>query len=203
MKLRQRGVRRTIIFAPLLCAMASLLSSSLAGEYQAYFIQIAAKKTLKQLPAGPLFWHVETFPTLTHAQSAVGETSLAAEIAGEVWLFTLGPMGISGRGGRKIVEIGPVSTITAPEYLLCIKYVSAAPGASTPVQTHLGSGSAYVLTGRLDQKTSRGVKHVWAGQSVNRVGADWPMELISGGTSDLNAVLMFVEDASEINFVAR
>jgi hypothetical protein len=156
-KLRQSGVRRDIILVLLLWAVTSLLSSSLFAEQQAYAIQLVAEKKLKQLPTGPLFWQVENFPTLEQALSAAGETSIAAEVAGQVWLFTLGPIGISGRRGRKIVEIGPVSTFTAPEYQLCINYVSAPPGAATRVHTQLGSEAIYVLTGQLDQKTPRGV----------------------------------------------
>jgi hypothetical protein len=196
-KLRKPGVRRTILLLLLLCAMASLLSSSLVAEQQGYVIQLVAEKKLKQLPTGPLFWQVETFPTLAQAQSAAGETSLAAEVAGQVWLFTLGPMGISRRSGRKVVEIGPVPTITAPEYLLSINYLSSPPGAATPMHTHRGSGAFYVLNGRLDQKTPRGVKHVWAGQSMRGYGADMPIEFSSSDTSDLNALLMFLVDATK------
>lgn len=65
------------------------------------------------------------------------------------------------------------------------------------MHTHPGSGAFYVLNGRLDQKTPRGVKHVWAGQSMNEYGADLPTEFSSGGKTDLNAVLMIVADASK------
>ncbi|MER8817090.1 hypothetical protein NKJ87_21535 [Mesorhizobium sp. M0027] len=36
-------------------------------------------------------WRLESFPTLAQAQGAASPTSLAAEVAGKVWLFTLGP----------------------------------------------------------------------------------------------------------------
>jgi hypothetical protein len=106
-------------------------------------------------------------------------------------------MGIWGRGGRKIAEIGPVPTITAPEYLLCINYVSAPAGATMPIHTQPGSGAFYVLNGRLDRKTPHGVQHVWAGQSMSGYGADLPIEFSSGGMSDLNALLMCVVGAAK------
>ncbi len=166
------------------------------GAQPEFFIKPVAQKKLKQLPAGPLYWQVENFPTLAEAQSAAGPTSLAAEVAGKVWLFTLGPKGGSTPGGTKVVEVGPVPAITAPEYLLRVNHTGGAPGAKTPVHTHPGSEAFYVLTGRLGQKTSNGVSHVEAGKTMNGHGADMTMEVFSSGTIDLNALVMFVVDAS-------
>ena len=66
---------------------------------------------VKQLPKGPLYWRVENFPTLDQAKAAAGEyrwnpdtvanegwPSLTAEVAGKVWLFTLGPQGAAAGG---------------------------------------------------------------------------------------------------------
>jgi hypothetical protein len=47
---------------------------------QKFVIKTLAEKKLKNLPEGSLYWRIETFPTLFHA-----------EAAGKVWLFTLGP----------------------------------------------------------------------------------------------------------------
>jgi hypothetical protein len=156
-----------------------------------------AEKKLNQLPAGPLYWQIENFPTLAQAQAAAGPTSLPAEVAGKVWLFTLGPRGGSTRGGTKVVEIGPVPPITAPEYLLRINNAGGPPGARTPVHTHPGSEAFYVLAGRLGQKTPHGVSHVDVGQSMPGHGPDTPMEVFSSGTSDLNVLVMFVVDAAK------
>ena len=156
-----------------------------------------AEKKLKQLPAGPLYWQVENFPTLAQARAAEGPTSLASEVAGKVWLFTLGPRGGSTRDGSKIVEIGPVPPITAPEYLLRINNAGGPPGARTPVHTHPGSEAFYVLAGQLGQKTPHGVSHIDIGQSMPGHGPDTPMEVFSSGTSDLNALVMFVVDAAK------
>ena len=101
---------------------------------------LVAEKKLNQLPNEPLFWHVANFSSLAEAETAAGATSLAAEVGDKVWLFSLGPMGSSARGGRKVVDVGPVHhPFTAPEYLLRINYVSGPPGATTWAQTHPGS----------------------------------------------------------------
>jgi hypothetical protein len=194
MKLRSSRNQRVVVLTLSLFAMAVLLSTSTAAQ-QKFLIEALAEKKLQQLPAGPLYWQVENFPTLAAAQAAAGPASLAAEAAGKVWLFTLGARGGSTRGGSKVVEIGPVPPITAPEYLLRINNAGGPPGAKTPVHTHPGSEAFYVLAGRLGQKTSHGVSHVKAGQSMPGHGPDMPMEVFSSGTSDLNALVLFVVDA--------
>jgi len=186
-----------IVLALSLCAVGLLLLPSTATAQPKFDIKPVAEKKLKQLPAGPLYWQVENFPTLAQARAAEGPTSLASEVAGKVWLFTLGPRGGSTRDGSKIVEIGPVPPITAPEYLLRINNAGGPPGARTPVHTHPGSEVFYVLAGQLGQKTPHGMSHVDVGQSMPGHGPDTPMEVFSSGTSDLNALVMFVVDAAK------
>src|SRR5262245_297056 len=90
-----------------LCAIAVVLAPPPATAQQKLVIKPVAEKKLKELPAGPLYWRLENFPTLAQAQAAAGPTSLAAEVAGEVWLFTLGARGGATPGGSKVAEIGP------------------------------------------------------------------------------------------------
>ncbi len=177
-------------------AMLALIFSPLAAFAQGFTIKAVAEKKVKQLPAGPLFWRIETFPALAQAQAAAGPTGLAAEVSGKVWLFTLGPKGGSSAGGGRVAEIGPVPLVSAPEYLLRINHAGGPPGAKTPAHTHPGSEAFYVLAGRLGQRTPHGVTHADAGQSMNGHGADMPMVVFSAGTSDLDQLVMFVVDAT-------
>jgi hypothetical protein len=168
-----------------------------AALAQAKFdIKPVAEKKLKELPAGPLYWHLETFPALAEAQAAAGPTSLAAEIGGKVWLFTLGPKDGTTRRGSKVAEIGPVPAITASEFLLRINHAGGPPGAKTAVHTHPGSEAFYVLAGRLGQRTPHGVSHADAGQTMNGHGPDTPMEVFSAGATDLDQIVLFVVDAT-------
>ena len=194
MKPRISVVHRVIVLALSLCAMGVLLSPSSAAAQQAFFVKPVAEKKLKQLPAGLLYWQVDTF--LAQAQAAAAETSLAAEISGKAWLFTLGPKGNPTRGGGKVAEIGPVPAIGAPEYLLRINHAGGPPQSKTPVHTHPGSEAFYVLAGRLGQRTPHGVSYAEAGQSMNGHGADMAMEVFSAGTTDLDQLVMFVVDAT-------
>jgi hypothetical protein len=196
MKLPASVTRHAAALALSICTMGLLLSPSPAVAQGKFIIKLVVEKKLKQLPAGPLYWQLENFPTLAQARAAAGPASLAAEVSGKVWLFTLGPKGGPSHGGSKVIEIGPVPPITAPEYLLRINHASGPPGAKTRVHSHPGSEAFYVLAGRLGQKTPHGVAYADAGQSMNGHGPDVVMEVFSSGTTDLDQLVMFVVDAT-------
>ena len=194
MRPRISNARRVGAMALSLWATGMLLSP--AAAQQKFEIKPVAEKKLKHLPGGALYWRLENFPTLAQAQAAMGETSLAAEVSGKVWLFTLGAKGGATPGASKVAEIGPVPPIAAPEYLLRINHAGGPPGAKTPVHTHPGSEAFYVLAGQVGQRTPHGVSHADAGQAMNGHGADMPMEVFSSGTTDLDQLVMFVVDAT-------
>lgn len=200
----------------LLLGMATVLLSGLcavqptAAADGVYVVKPVAEKRVKQLPDGPLYWRIENFPTLAQAQAAIGPdrwnpntvsydgaTSLIAEVAGKIWVVTLGPKDASTPGGNKVAEIGPVPAFTASEYLLRLNYGSGPPGAETPVHSHPGSEAFYVVAGRLGQRTPDGVDYVEARHSMNGHPGGMPMQVFNAGTTDLSALIMFVVDASK------
>jgi hypothetical protein len=173
----------------------SLRSSALAE--QPLVIKPLAEKKVAELSPGPLFWRIENFTTPAQAQAAAGPWSLVAESAGKVWLFTLGPAGGSSAGGTRVAEIGPISRVVAPQYLLRINEASGPPGAITPVHTHPGSEAFFVVAGEQSIRSSHGVMRVKAGQPEAGHGADMPMQVSSSGSSELHALVMFVVDATK------
>jgi len=202
-------VRHMSTLAVVLAASGFPFTQRLAAQDAVYAVKSVVQKTLKQLPTGPLYWRVENFPTIEEAKTAVGpdgwnpasvryetSTALIAEVVGKVWVFTLGTKGASTPGGAKIAEIGPVPVSAAPEYLLRVNHGSGPPGAKTPVHMHPGSEAFYVVNGRLGQRTPHGVSHVEAGQTMNGHAPDMPMEVFNSGSTELNALIMFVVDAS-------
>lgn len=177
-------------------AIAGLLLST-AAQAEKLTVTSVAEKKVPQLPPGPLFWRIDTFPTLAAAQAAASPTALAVEVAGKAWLFTLGPPGGSSPGGSKVAEIGPVPPVTAPEYLLRINRAGGPPGVKTRVHTHPGSETFYVLSGELTQKTPAGVSRISAGQSMPGHVPGTPMQVSSSGAGDLSVLVMFVADATK------
>jgi hypothetical protein len=199
-------------WVPLVLVLAVLelaFAPSAATAQGQYVVKPVAELKTRQLPPGPLYWRIENFPTLEQAKAAAGpyrwnpdtvsyegSPALAAEIAGKVWLFTLGARGGQTPGGMRVAEIGPVPPIKAPEYLLRINVGSGPPGSKTAVHTHPGSEAFYVVSGRLGQKTPESVRHAEAGHALNGNDADIPMEVFSAGTSDVTTLVMFVVDAT-------
>lgn len=204
-------LRSIIIFSLSFSLGIGLLSvPSRAAAQSKYIVQPVAEMKIKQLPEGELYWRVESFPTLEQAKAAAptyrwnpdtvsydGLPSLTAEVAGKAWLFILGPKGGTTAGGTTVAEIGPVPPLNAPEYLLRVNYGHGPPGATTPVHMHPGSESFYVIAGRLGQRTPQGVMNVEAGHSMNGHPAGMTMEVFNNGTTELDALIMFVVDATK------
>lgn len=190
-----RGAALALALAATAMVGSIVPPATAAGEK--LVIKAVVEKHLKQLPAGPLYWRLENFPTLEQAQAAVGQTSLAAEIEGKVWLFTLGPKGGATPGASKVAEIGPLPSLTAPDYLLRINEASGPPGAKTPVHSHPGSEAFYVLAGQVGQQTPDGVHHADRGQAMNGHPANTAMEVFSSGSTDLDQLVMFLVDATK------
>ncbi|WP_246798440.1 cupin domain-containing protein [Rhizobium leguminosarum] len=161
-----------------------------------FVVEPVVEKKVKELPPGPLFWRLENFPTLAQAQGAAGSTSLAAEVAGKVWLFTLGPKDGVTAVGIKATEIGPLPSVSASEYLLRINRAGGAPGAKSSIHSHPGPEAFYVLAGKLGQRTPHGVAYAEAGTTMVGHGADTPMEVFNAGTTDLDQFAIFVVDAN-------
>jgi hypothetical protein len=187
-----------------------------AADAATYVVKPVAEKKVAQLPDGTLYWRVETFPTLVEAKAAVGpdgwdpaavnyatKTALIAEVAGKVYVVTLGAKGATTPGGTELAEVGPLPPLSAPEYLLRLNYGSGPPGSATPVHSHPGSESFYVIRGRLGQKTPDGTNYVDAGQTMNGHASHTTMQVFNAGQTDLQALIMFVVDAREPFSVPR
>ncbi|MFT3817604.1 MAG: hypothetical protein QM750_08270 [Rubrivivax sp.] len=199
-------------FARLAVLLAAVAGSALplpANAQAPYVVKPVAELKLQRLPPGPLYWRIENFPTVEAAKAAAGPFRwnpdtvsydgspwLVAEVAGKVWLFTLGAKGKATPGGSRVAEIGPVPPLAAPEYLLRVNHGSGPPGSKTPAHTHPGSEAFYVVAGRLGQRTPHGERHVEAGQTMNGHEPDLPMQVFNGGSTELTALIMFVVDAT-------
>jgi quercetin dioxygenase-like cupin family protein len=202
-------MKRSLVGLVTLLLAVCFTQQSAVGADGVYVVKPVAEMKIKQLPTGPLYWRVENFPTLEQAKAAIPPgrwnpdtvthdpaTTLVAEVAGKVWLFTLGPRGGSTPGGTKVAEVGPVPVIKASEYLLRVNHGYGPPGARTPVHTHPGSEAFYVVAGKLGQKTTHGVAHVDEGKTMNGHAADMVMQVFNAGSTDLTALIMFVVDAN-------
>ena len=192
---RSLSARRIGVLMFSLWAFGLLTSPAMSAEVK-FFVEPVVEKKIAELPAGPLYWRLENFPTLAEAQGAAGPNSLAAEASGKVWLFTLGPKDGATSGGTKVAEIGPLPPVSASEYLLRVNRAGGPPGAKTAIHTHPGPEAFYVLSGKVGQKTPHGVAFVETGMTMVGHGGDTPMEVFNAGTTDLEEFAIFVVDAN-------
>jgi mannose-6-phosphate isomerase-like protein (cupin superfamily) len=159
-------------------------------------IKPLAERIVSELPAGELYWRIENVDSLDQAKASAGAWSLAAESAGKIWLFTLGPLGGATSGARMVAEVGPIPRVTAKEFLLRINDASGPPGSTTKVHSHPGSEAFFVLEGEQSIRGKDGMLRVKAGQAEAGHGADKAMQVSSSGSVDLHALVMFVVDAT-------
>ena len=158
-----------------------------------------AEKKLTTLPAGPLYWEIETIATASNADATPG--SLSATAAGKTWRFTLAQKGTATPGGTKVAEIGPIPPVEAPEFLLRVIHVTGSRGAGSGVHMHPGTEAFYVVSGQLTQKTQHGGSTVEAGQGMAGHDATTIMEVSSSGADNLNAFVLLVLDANKKFFI--
>ncbi len=148
------------------------------------------------LPAGPLYWQVETFPTFAEANAAATQYSMTLEAEGRGWLFTLGHQGDQTPGATHLAEIGPLPVPDAPNYLLQLSYQSRAGKVVGTEHTHPGVESWYMFAGEqtvqlptLDQELS-----VSAGQGLMGPPANTPLRIINTSPQERRAFNLFVLD---------
>jgi hypothetical protein len=187
-------IRLIVVAAVSMWWMGLTLQAAFAQP--ALTIKPLAEKKVTALPAGPLFWRIENFPSAAEAHAAAGPAALVAESAGKTWLFTLGPAGGSTPGGAKVTEVGPIPPVMAPQYLLRINEARGAPGSITQVHSHPGSEAFFVLSGEQSIRGPDGVIRVRTGRAEAGRGGDVPMQVSSSGATDLHALVMFVVDAT-------
>lgn len=75
-------MRRTFLslIAILITILCGLQSSAIA---QALVVKPLAEKKISELPAGPLYWRIETLPSMERAKAVSGPTTLAVEEEGK------------------------------------------------------------------------------------------------------------------------
>jgi hypothetical protein len=175
-------------------AMAACVAGPACAD-EALVVKPLVERKVDTLPAGELYWRIQTYPTRDAATAAAGPYTLIAESGGQVWSFTLGPGGVQDAGATKVADVGPIARVTATHWLLRINEATGPAGAVTPVHSHPGSEAFYVLSGRHSIRQVAGTLNVDAGHAEPGRGADLAMQVSSTGDAPLRSLVMFVVDA--------
>lgn len=158
---------------------------------------VLATELLKSLPAGSVFWHLYTYPTLQAARRAKGtSTGTVVKSLGKVWLFRIAPPNWRPAGGQRVAIIGPLPHFAANEFVARYLEGVEPPGGHTPVHRHPGVEAWYVLSGEQCMETPGKTTVVHAGGSAI-VPAGVPMVLRHTGVGDEREITLVLHDASK------
>lgn len=157
------------------------------------------QRRISSLPTGPLYWHIENFPTIAEAQAHASDYAMAMEAEGKGWLFTLGPLEARTRGANHLTQIGPLPVPTSSEYLLQLSYQSRSGKLVGTEHFHPGVESWYMVQGeqRVELPTLGTELYAQAGEGMLGPPGGTPLRIINSGTGERRAFNLFVLDANK------
>jgi hypothetical protein len=160
---------------------------------------LLATESLQTLPAGPVFWHLYTYPTRAAAEAArKGSAGTVVESLGKAWLFAIAGSSWRPAAGERVAAIGPLPVMPAKTYTA--RYMEAVfpprQAMVTSVHNHSGPEAWYVLTGAQCLRTPDGVQVIRAGEGGFVRGGP-PMMLTSIGAEIRRAVVLVLHDSSQ------
>jgi len=163
--------------------------------------QLLARLLVSRFPQGPLFWHLNKFPTREAAEAAKSQAGMVIESDGWFWLFSFGPSGAAPQRGELVATIGPLSLTSdklppAKSYEVVAYLAVMPPGTYSKTHTHPGPEAWYILSGEQCLETPAGTKRARAGGSMF-VAPATPMSLINSGTSIRRALFIVIHDANQ------
>ena len=157
---------------------------------------VAGTEQLGVVSATPLFWHLDSYPTLAAASAARQGRGTVAEAHGRVWLFTIAEAEWRPQGGQRVARVGPLPLVAGRAY--AAHYIEAVvpPGARTPAHRHAGPEAWYIIEGTNCLETPDGVRTAGAGESLI-VPEGPPMVLTGVGTTTRRTMALIVHDAAQ------
>jgi hypothetical protein len=158
---------------------------------------IMGREALHRVPRGPLYWHIDTYPSRAEAEAAKGLPGTIIEAMGKIWLFTIAEAGWRPRRGQRAAQIGPLPVIEASEHAAVYMETVLPPGFSAPVHRHAGPEAVYAVAGEVCIETPDG-KTVERPDTENHViPAGRPMALTVTGNEHLRSIVLILHDASQ------
>jgi quercetin dioxygenase-like cupin family protein len=156
-----------------------------------------ASQKLGRLPQGPIFWHLDTYPTRAAAEAAKGPRGTVVESLGKIWLFTIAEAGWRPSGGERVAEIGPLPVKPDTEYTAVYLESIFDPGMTAPVHTHSGPEAFYTLTGETCLEVPDGVLRERGDSHAIVVPSGPPMLLTAASTVRRRGVVLILHDSSQ------
>jgi quercetin dioxygenase-like cupin family protein len=150
-----------------------------------------------QLASPRIFWHLDTYPTHSMADSAKGARGTVIESFGKVWLLSIESLEWRAPpGGEHVSVVGPLPITTGATYTA--QYLEAVflPGMTSAVHVHGGPEAWYTLSGETCLETPEGKQIGRAGGDQVIVPGGPPMHLTATGTEQRRALVLILHDSS-------
>jgi len=157
---------------------------------------LTTTQALGELPDGPLFWHIYTFPDRPAAEGQRTDRSTVVEAFGRTWLYAIEPETWQPRHGERMAVTGPLDVKRGAHYVARYMEATFPPGLKTGSHTHSGPEAWYVLTGSQCLQTPDRTIIARAGEAA-LVPEGPPMVLSSIGSETRRSVLLVLHDASK------
>jgi hypothetical protein len=152
---------------------------------------------LGRLSDGPVFWHLDVYPTRAAAETAKGPRGIVIESLGKVWLFTIAEANWHPPAGVRIAKIGPLPVTPNLEYTAVYLEGILDPGTEAPIHLHSGPEAFYTLTGDTCLETP---DRVFTGRGDGHeivVPGGPPMLLVATGTARRRGIALILHDSSQ------
>jgi quercetin dioxygenase-like cupin family protein len=158
---------------------------------------IMANQGIGELPQGPIFWHLYTYPTRAAAEAAKGPRGTVVESLGKIWLFTIDLEAWRANGGERVAAIGPLPVDAQAKY--SVQYMEAIfnPGMTAPSHRHPGPEAWHTLAGETCLETPAGKFIGRAGGPPVIIPAGPPMHLTATGTQQRRALVLILHDSTK------
>jgi len=160
---------------------------------------ITAREELGALPEQPpLYWHLDTFPTMADARRAKGPRGTVVESLGRIWLFTIADADYRPSGpGTRVARVGPLPLARAERFAAVYMEGVFKPGMETEVHRHAGAEAWYTLEGSMCVETPSGRLEQRAGEPGVVVRDGVPMMLTGTGSDARRSVVLILQDTTQ------
>ncbi len=158
---------------------------------------VHAEQVLRQLPRGPLYWHIDRFPTRSAANAAREKNGTVVEILGQVWLFTIAGKSWRSSAGDHIANVGPLELPVARSLMATYMEGNFKPGMQSTVHRHPGTEAWFVLSGAQCLETPHGEQFGRPGAPPVIVPPGEPMLLTGVGTEQGHWLVLILMDATK------
>ena len=192
--MRIRLLRRS---AALLFSLTLSVSGTAWAQPGGSGARVIGTTALAGLPPGPLYWHLDAYPTRAAAETARDARGTVAESFGRTWLFTVAEAGWRPTGGERVATIGPLPLAAHGRVTASYLEAATAPGFRTDVHRHAGPEALYTLSGEVCLETPRGRLVGGAGGEPLLVAGGQPMQLTSIGTETRRSLVLILHDSTQ------